>query len=99
LFSFSILRQQLEKRSVPKVLFQVGTVIEIEAIDFGNGKTMPAKMAGEFQESDVLLAHAVKDADRALAGRSQADDLAPRPAEFALHRQHPVHRHMEMLFE
>ena len=60
---------------------------------------MSAKMAGEFQESDVLFAHVVENADRADVRATQPDDLAPRAAQLPLQGLHLLHRRVEVLLK
>ena len=56
-------------------------------------------MPGEFEESGVLFAHIVEDADGAGLFAGQSDDLAPGAAELPLQRLHLRDRRVEMLLE
>ncbi len=98
-FAATILRQKLEERRVAEVFFEIGAVVQIFAIDFRHGQTMPAKMPGKFKKGDVLFAHVVQNADRAESAAGQPDDLAPRAAELALQRLHLLGRRVEMLLK
>src|SRR5208283_288580 len=60
---------------------------------------MAAKVAGEFQERDVLFAHIVKDADGGDFLRSQSDYLPPGAAQLSLQRLRLNDRRVEMLLE
>ena len=60
-----ILRQKLKERSVAEVLFEIGALIQILAIDFGHRQAMLAKVSGKFEEGGILFAHAVENADGA----------------------------------
>ena len=56
-------------------------------------------MPGKFEESDVLFAHVIQNANRAEFFAGKPDDLAPRTAELALQRLHPLDRRVEMLLK
>ena len=53
-------------------------------------------MPGEFEEGDILFAHAVQNANRAEFFAGEPDDLASRTAELTLQRLHPLDRCVEM---
>ena len=60
---------------------------------------MAAKVAREFEESYILLAHVVENANGAESFGGEPDDLAARTAEFALQRLRSLDGRVEMLFE
>src|SRR5271169_757277 len=96
-----MLREKLIKRGAAKIFFQIGALVQIFAINFRYRQTVPAKVAGKFEEGDILLTHVIQNSDRAdfAAAAIQPDDLAPRASEFALQRLHSLNRRVEMLFE
>ncbi|MEI9969924.1 MAG: hypothetical protein WDM87_15355 [Terracidiphilus sp.] len=47
---------------------------------------MTAKVAGEFEEGNILFAHRIENPDSALSRSGEADYHAPRAAELALQR-------------
>ena len=55
----TMLREKLKKRRVPQVFFEISAVAQIFRINFRHRQTVPAKMPGKFQESDVLFAYVV----------------------------------------
>ncbi len=59
----AILGKEFEKRGIAEIFFEIGTVVEVFSIDFGNGKAVEAKVFGEFEEGDVFFADAVENAD------------------------------------
>ena len=56
-------------------------------------------MPGKFEESNILFADVIQNADRAELFAGKPDDLAPRAAELALQRLHPLDRRVEMLLK
>ena len=62
----AILHQKLKQRGVAQVFLEISAVAQIFGIDLRDGKAVAAKMPGEFQERDVLFAHVIENADRAL---------------------------------
>jgi hypothetical protein len=54
--------------------------------------TVTTKMSGKFEESDVLFACVLQNANRAEFFTGQPDDMAPRTAELTLWRLHAPHR-------
>ncbi len=84
----AILREKLEKRGVSQIFFEIGALAQIFRINFRHRQTVPAKMPGKFEESDILFAHVVQNADRAVVLAGQPDDLPPRAAQLALQRLH-----------
>src|SRR5260370_22912357 len=60
-FAGAIFHQEFEKRGVAKIFFEVGAVIQIFGIDFGNRETVTAKVPGEFEEGDVFFAPAIEN--------------------------------------
>jgi len=83
--------EKLKKRRVPQVLFQISAVAQVFRINFRHGQTVPAKMPGEFEESNVLFADVIENANGARPFVGQPDDIAPRTAKLALERLHPSH--------
>ena len=63
-------------------------MVEIFAVDLGNGQAVFAEVAGEFKEGDILFAHSVQYADGADAFRGETDDLSAGATEFSLHWLH-----------
>lgn len=51
-------------------------MVEILTINLGDGQAVLAKVAGEFKESNILFANAIKNADRACPFARQAYDFA-----------------------
>jgi hypothetical protein len=51
---------------------------------------MPAKVLREFEKCDVLFAHSVLNADDAVGGIGEANDLTAGPSELALDGLHAV---------
>ena len=84
-FSLAVLREQFEERGVAEVLFEIRALVEVFAVDLGNGQAVLAEVAGEFEECDVLFAHSVEYADGADAFRGEADNLSAGASEFSLH--------------
>ena len=82
-------REKLKKRRVPQVFFEISAVAQIFRINFRHRQTVPAKMPGKFEESDVLFAHVIQNANGAELFAGKPDDFAPRTAELALQRLHP----------
>ncbi len=72
---------------------------EVFGVNFRNGKTVAAKMFGEFEEGDVLFADAVQNADGAVFFVGEPDDLAAGTAQLALQRHDALGRCVEMLLE
>ena len=56
-------------------------------------------MPGKFEKSDILFAYVIQNADRSELSAGKPDDLAPRAAEFAPQRLHPLDRRVEMLLK
>ena len=98
-FAVAMFRQKLKERSVAKILFEIGSLIEILAVDLGNRQAVLAKVAGEFKEGGILFANAIQNADGACPFARQADDLAARSAKFSLYGLHPFDGELEMLLE
>ena len=92
-------REKLKKRRVPQVFFEISAVAQIFRINFRHRQTVPAKMPGEFEESNVLFAYVIQNANRAEFFAGQPDDIASRPAELALQRLHPSDGRVEMLLK
>ena len=85
----AVFREKLKERRVSQVFFEIGAVIQIFRVNLRHRQAVPAKMLGEFEESGVFFAHAIKNADGAHFFARKPYDLAPRPAELALQRLHP----------
>ena len=74
-------------------------MVEIFAVDFGDGKRVAAKVAGEFEEGDVFFADVIEDADGGGVGGGEADDLASGASQLALQRLDAIGASVKMLFE
>jgi hypothetical protein len=98
-FAGAIVGKEFEKRGVTEVFFQIGAVVEIFGVNLRNGKTMAAKMSGEFEEGGVLLTNAVEDAYRAMFFVREADDFAAGAAKLALERDNALGRRVKMVLE
>ena len=60
---------------------------------------MAAKVPGKLQESNILFAHVVQNANDAEIFASKTNNAAPRPSELTLQRLYPHDRRVEMLLE
>ncbi len=94
-----MLRKKFEERRVTQILFEISSVVQILRIDLRDRQAMFAKVAGEFQESRVLFAHIVENADRTGVRATQADDFAPRSAQLPLQGLNLLHRGVEVLLK
>ena len=78
-------------------------MLQVFAVNFGDGQAVTPKMAGEFDEGHVLFAHVVKNPNGAgwpiRRNTRQADDLAARAAQLALQGLHAFGGNVESLFE
>jgi len=95
----AVFREKLKKSRVPQVFFEISAVGQVFLIYFRHRQAVPAKMPGEFQESDVLLVHSIQDANGAEVGAGQPDDISPRAAKLALKRLHSIDTRVKMLLE
>ncbi len=98
-FAGAILGKEFEKRGVAEIFLEIGAVVEIFGVDFGDGKAVASKMFGEFEEGGVFLANGVENADGAMFFVGEADDFAAGTAEFALERDDALGWGLEMLLE
>jgi hypothetical protein len=94
-----VLREKFEECGVAEVFFEVGTLVERFAINFRDGKTVAAEVAGKFEEGEIFFADAVEDADGMRVGAGEADDLAAGAAECALQRNDTLGGFVEVRFE
>ena len=74
-------------------------MVEVFGVNFWDGKTVAAKMFGEFEEGGVFFADAIENADGPAFLVGQPNDFAAGAAEFALQRHDAVGRRVEMLLE
>jgi hypothetical protein len=44
----AVFAQELEERGVAEIFFEVGALAQILRVDFGDGQSVAAKVAGEF---------------------------------------------------
>src|SRR5208282_643932 len=99
----AMIREKLKERGAAEILFEISAVAQIFGINLGHRQTVTAKVPGKFEEGDIFFTHIIENADRAdfaaAATAIEPDDLAPRPAELALQRLHPLNRRVEMLLE
>ena len=61
----AVLGEEVKKRGVAQIFFQIRPLGQILRINFRHRQPVPAEVPGKFQESDVLLAHIVQNADGA----------------------------------
>jgi len=95
----AMLREEMEKRGVAEVFFEVGAFVDGVAVDFRHGKAVTAEVAGEFEEGEIFFADVIEDADgRGPSGR-EASDLTAGAAELALKRDDALSGFVEMGFE
>src|SRR6266404_234509 len=97
--ALAIFRQKLKQGRVPEVFFEIRALAQILTVNFRHRQPAPAKMLGEFQKRNVLFAHSVQNADRALIFAAQPDDLAARAAKLSLQRLNALHRRAKMLLK
>ncbi len=76
-FSGAVRGEKFKEGGVSEIFLEVSVVVEIGRVDFRDGQSVLAEMAGELDEGGVLLAHTIKDADRGDPSTGEADDLAP----------------------
>jgi hypothetical protein len=91
--------EKFEEGGIAEIFLEIGAVGEVFGVDLGDGKTVAAKMFGEFEKGDVFLADAVEDADGGGFFVREADDFAAGAAEFALERLNARWRRVEVLLE
>ena len=60
---------------------------------------MTAKIAGELEKSNILLAHGIENADGRLPGAGEAHNHAPGAAELPLKRLNAFRRRVKVLLE
>ena len=68
----AIVGEKLKKRGAAEVFFEISAVAQIFGINFRHRQTVPAKVPGKFEESDILFAYVVENADRAESVRWKA---------------------------
>src|SRR5215472_2938287 len=66
--------KKLEERGATQIFFQIGSSVEVCAVDLGHGQTVAAKVPGKFQERDVFSTDVIEDSDRAGITAGQAND-------------------------
>src|SRR5882724_3581478 len=62
-FAGAVFGKEFEEGGIAEVLFEIGALVQSFGVDFRDGKAVASKVFGEFQESSVLFAHAIEDAD------------------------------------
>src|SRR5215467_12172021 len=72
---------------------------QVLAINLRHRQTMAAEMPGEFKESSVLFANAVKNADGGGSASDEPDDLSTGTAELALQWLDLLDRRVKMFFK
>ena len=95
----TIFCEEFVEGGVAEVFFEVGAVVEIFGVNFGDGEAVAAKVFGEFHEGDVFFTDAVKDADGAVFFGGETDDFAAGCAEVALERLDARGRDVEVALE
>ena len=95
----AMLAEEFKERGVAEIFFEISACGQILGINLRNGQAMAAKVAGEFEEGDVLFAHGITNADGGEAAAGEADDGAARAAKLALERMGLVGRDVEVLLE
>ncbi len=80
----AILGKKFEKGGVAEVFLEIGAVVEVFGVNFGNGKAVAAKMFRECEEGGVFFANAVENTDGAAILVGEADNFAAGTAEFTL---------------
>lgn len=97
--ALAIFGEKLEERGVAEIFFEIGTVVEIFGVDFGDGEIVFAKMFGEGEEGGVFFADVVEDADGGARACGETDNLAAGAAEFALKGSNTLDGGVEVLLE
>ena len=95
----SMRRKKLKKRGVAQIFFEIGAMIQIFSVNLGHRQTVPAKVPGKFEESYILFAHVIENADGAVPVAGKTYDLSSRTAQLPLQRFRPGHRCVEMPLE
>jgi len=95
----TIFCKEFVEGGVAEVFFEVGAVVEIFSVDFGDGEAVAAKVFGEFHEGDVFFTDAVKDADGTVFYGGEPEDFAAGAAEVALERLDARGRGVEVVLE
>src|SRR5262249_48650872 len=73
-------------REIAEILFQVGPLLQLLAVNLGNRKTMAPEVTRERQEGDILFPNVVPHANGAALGIAQAEEPALRAAELGAQR-------------
>jgi hypothetical protein len=97
--ALAIFGEKFEERGVAEVFFEIGAVVEVFGVDFGDGEIVAAEMFGEGEEGGVFFADVVEDADGGAPAGSEADDFSAGATEFALERLDVFDGGAEVLFE
>jgi hypothetical protein len=74
--ALAIFREKFKERGVAEVFFEIGAVIQIFGVDFGDGEMMFAKMFGEAEEGGVFFADVVENADGGAGAGGETDNFA-----------------------
>lgn len=61
--TLAIFGEEFEERGIAKVFFEIGILIEIFGVDFGDGEIVFAKMFGEGEEGGVFFGDVIEDTD------------------------------------
>src|SRR5436305_2897001 len=72
----AVLREKVKQRGVTQVFFQVSAMSQIFSINFRHGQAVTSKMPGEFQESYILFADVIANANDSEFLANQPDDPA-----------------------
>src|SRR5262249_12415001 len=92
----AVFGKELEQRCIAQVLFQVGSGVQVFAIDLRYQQSMTAEMTRELQKGDVFSMHFIQNPNGAQLLMSETDNCPPRAAQVALQRLHLLHRPVEM---
>ncbi len=91
-----MLREKLKQRGVPQIFFEISAMGQVFGKNLRYRQTVPAKMPGEFEESDILFAPSIENANCRKRSAGKTDDLAARSAELATQRLYPLDQRVEM---
>src|SRR5260370_40747251 len=78
----AVFGEEFEERGVAEVFFKICAVAEVFGVNFRNGKTVAAKMFGEYEEGGVLFADAIENAYVAVLSIGEPEDAASGAAGF-----------------
>jgi hypothetical protein len=74
-------------------------MIQVLRVNLRYRKAMLSKMPREFQESDILFAHVIQDADRTGFSAGQPDNFSPGTTQLPLQRLHVLYWLVEVLLK